>query len=568
MKKLFRIPIYLGIILVLAGLIGCSNPYDLPEEIAPLSEERAADGGVTAVVIPIGSAEDLAKIGIDPKYPLDGHYELTAHITLKDCVPIGDETAPFSGVLNGKTYSITLVNFDAEALAGKSYLGIFGYVAGDSGTDKAALKNISVIAAIINEVSTATAGQAVGLLAGYTENAEINDITLSGAFNFTSPSTIYLGGVVGYAQTGTVIEDSSTAVTMLIDGGGGGSLVTFMNYNTVGGIVGLFKDGPDIIHCQNTGNVSAICTAQGAQVFCGGIAGGSFYYYTTDYQGSIQDCSSTGNITARCLGFWSWAGGIAGCIVGGGDGKDPDTVTRIVRSYATGTVSVADSGAGWPYVGGIVAYNYYGALVSQCWFYGDVISNTDGNYTGGIAGYNSQYGDWNSTIEDCWSGGTVTGFNNAGGIVGQNQAYTYVRRCYSTATVICLDTCDTSKVSTNPGVGGIAGYNGSNMSDAITACVALNEEVHAKDGKNIHRVAGLDAAGTLNNNLGWIEMPIDTDTESYVPDIGPDRPDGADCDYRPEQEVYVKLGWDFGTSTSDPVWKWNAVSSLPELQWQ
>jgi hypothetical protein len=571
MKKLFRMPVYLGIILIAVGFIGCSNPYNLPEESAiPLSGDRvSADNGVSAVVIPIGSATDLAKIGVDPKYPLDGHYELTASFALRDWVPIGDEKAPFSGVLNGKNFSLTLVNFADSALAGKSYLGIFGYAKGASVTKKAKLENISVTAAILNEASTATAGQAVGLLAGYTEDAEISDITLSGAFSFSSPNNIYLGGIVGYAQSGTVVDDSVTGVTMLIDGGAGGSLVPGMSYNFVGGIAGLFKGektgGVDIINCRNTGDISAICTTQAAQVFCGGIAGGSYYQFTTDYQGSIQDCSSTGTITAKCPGFWSWAGGIAGCIVGDGDGTH-DNTTRIERCWATGTVTVEDSPAGYPYVGGIVGYNYYGALVSQCWFYGEVLSNTDGNYTGGIAGYNSQTADHNSRIEDCWSGGLVQGLHNAGGIVGQNQVNTYIRRCYSTATVSTSGDCDTNKPSTNPGLGGIAGFNASNQSDSITACVALNAAIEADSGSSFHRIVGLADTKTLSNNYALDTLEPTSGSAPWDPNIGPSGVDGEDvAAAKLDQTFYEDLGWNFTPNTG--VWEMDS-SGYPRLQWQ
>jgi hypothetical protein len=550
---------YLGIVLVLAGLIGCSNPYDLPQEVAaPQTGERAVvERGVTAP-IPIGSAVELGYIGDPnhPTYPLSGSYILTASFPLAAWTPIGDENNPFTGAFDGNSETITLRSFDAAAVARRAYLGIFAYIGGTSSTTKAEVKDLT-IASLVKDTSELTTGQAVGLLAGYTENANITGITLSGSFGFKSVANIYVGGVVGYAQSGTVIEDSAASVTMNIDGGSSGGLVPGMSYNFVGGIVGLFKDGADILDCHNTGNISAICTAARSQVFCGGIAGGSYYQFTTDYQGSIQDCSSTGaTILAQCPGFWSWAGGIAGCIVGDGDGKLPETVTRIVRCYATGTVTVEDSTAGWPYVGGIVGYNYYGALVSQCYFQGNVLSNSGSDYAGGIAGYNSRFEGHNSRIENCWSYGLVRGLNNAGGIVGQNQVDTYVANCYSRANVITTNT--------SPGIGGIAGLNASELQGSISGCVALNESIYTVNGSNIHRVVGLlDPVATLDNNYAWDEMPIETDNGTYTADIGLDRPDGADCPAQPDVLFYeVGLNWDFTT-----VWEWDSAG-YPRLQWQ
>jgi hypothetical protein len=333
-----------------------------------------------------------------------------------------------------------------------------------------------------------------------------------------------------------------------------------MFYNTVGGIVGLFKDGVDILNCHNTGDISAICTPQGAQVFCGGIAGGSYYQFTTEYQGRIENCSSLGaTILAQCSGFWSWAGGIAGCIVGDGNGTLENT-TRIVNCYATGTVSVEGSEAGWPYVGGIVGYNYYGALVSRCSFNGNVLSDRGRDYVGGIAGYNSRFEGHNSRIEDCWSTGTVRGLTNAGGIVGQNQIETYIQRCYSTAEIICSG-------SAASGVGGIAGLNASEEPDSINACVAFNTRIFTSSGSNIHRIAGSNTpTSTLGSNYAVDTLVPVSDSGGYTPDKGANRPDGDDISNYPPQSFYERLGWDFGDSASLGIWIMDPVTRYPVLR--
>jgi hypothetical protein len=201
-------------------------------------------------------------------------------------------------------------------------------------------------------------------------------------------------------------------------------------------------------------------------------------------------------------------------------------------------------------------------MVSECWFVGYVLSNTNGNYTGGIAGYNSQTAGHYSTIENCWSAGTVQGMHNAGGIVGQNQINTYVRNCYSRAQVICTDTCDQNKSSTNPGLGGIAGFNASALADSITGCVALNPELSAYDGSDIHRIVGLDTANTLYNNLAWRSIKINTGG-AYTPVYGPDDVDGANSVAEPPaQTEYEALDWDF-----DDIWEMGS-EGYPQLQWQ
>jgi hypothetical protein len=532
--------------------------------IADLSQYGAATVTVTtAPVIDIASNADLAKIGADPDYPLGGKYRLTADITLSDWTPIGDEAAPFFGVLDGNGRKITLQSFDAGAATGKAYLGIFGYVKGGSAASKAGIKNL-VVNSQINQTNDPAIRQVVGTLAGYAANTEIEDIALQGSFTFGSSKTIYLGGIAGYIQTGTVVKDSRVTANLVIASGNGPSPTNVTGtpaqaYSFIGGVAGIFAGGGEILNSHNTGNIQAFSTVSASQVFAGGIAGGSYYGFGAAYQGKIEDCSYTGNLHAKAMGFWTFAGGIAGTIVGGTTASI-DSTTRIVRSFATGTISVEGTNSGNPYIGGIVGYNYYGALVSQSYFAGDVVATKSGDYTGGIAGYNSQTGaPNNSRIEDCWSSGTVTGFNNAGGIVGQNQINTYIRRCYSTAAVTATNTGAT-------GVGGIAGYNASVQEDAVTGNFALNPSLSIGSGTsaNIHRIAGNNVANIkLTKNYAWSGMTMTRGEIAVAPtDIGANTKDGADIATNPSQADYETLGWDF-----TGVWTMDSYG-YPKLQWQ
>ena len=494
----------------------------------------------------------MAKIGVEETHPLSGNYLLANDITLTDWLPIGDQENPFIGVFDGNEKKITLNSFDGTAVSEKTYLGIFGYVKGASASAKAEIKNLTINSSV-NAASTMASGQAVGLAAGYAELTVIENITLTGTFDFQSEKTIFTGGVAGFISgEGTLVKNSKSSLTMNIVPGSGSGLAGAYNY--VGGFVGIFRNGAGIENCHNTGDLiadNAASTVSG-QVFVGGIAGGSAYGFITAYQGYIKDSSFTGTVTGRATGDWTFVGGIAATICGGNVNNMAAT-TRIERCFATGTVSNQGDLSGFPYIGGVVAYNYYGALVSQSYFDGEVIAGKSGDYTGGIAGYNSQaLSPNNSRIEDCWSSGTVSGVGNAGGIVGQNQVNTYVRRCYSTA-----------EVSANGGiVGGIAGLNASNMSDgAITACVALNPSITISTGRNIHRIVGNTGSGNLSNNYAWLGMVVATGG-AYTSAIGDTFADGANCDEKPTQNFYEGLGWDFTT-----IWKMGA-DDYPKLRWQ
>jgi len=506
----------------------------------------------------IESARDLAKIGVEASHPLSGTYTLMNDITLSDWTPIGKKTAPFTGEFDGNGKTITLNGFNARAAAGtanENYLGIFGYVKGDSSSARAVIKNLK-INSTVTVSSTDAVKQAVGLAAGYAEFAEITGVTLSGIFTFNSSKAIILGGVAGYInKTGTIIKDCSSSLTMNIAPGNGSGVQA---YSFVGGVAGMFDNGAGIENCHNKGDITAAGAVTGSQIFAGGIAGGSLYAMNTIYRGYIQDCSYTGGtVLGRAKGFWTVAGGIAGSVSGGNNEKESST--RIERCFVKdATVSVAGTSSGNPYIGGIAGYVYFGARVIESCFTGTgkVIADKPGDYTGGIAGYVSQQtgGDNYARVSDCWSGGTIQGFNNAGGIVGQNQQSGQIERCYSIAAVLTTN-------GSGSGVGGIAGLNGNYANPVIKNCVALNTSLSSPGGNNIHRVAGnKDAFSTIANSYAWTGMTVNAGAGSSAADTGAD---GWDCGQKPDAGFYADtLGWDFAG-----VWK-TGGDGYPELQWQ
>jgi hypothetical protein len=579
--------------------------------------------------ISISSSADMAKIGVDPAYPLSASYVLANDITLTNFTPIGGSN-PFSGVFDGNNKTITVNSFSGPVgnssviplpnriltntgptLTPTSYdkvfLGIFASVKGTA-SQKAEIKNLSIhssVSAVVNE----DYGTAVGLVAGYAELAVIDNITLSGTFEFKSESgkTAYVGGVAGIivgdaepegqvagTNAGVIIKNCNSSMTMDIKPGYGSPLVVGIPnpFSWVGGFAGFFMNGGGIENCHNTGDVNGVNDwVNASQLIVGGIAGGSHYAYSMAFQGYIQDSSSTGNIKVGARGFWPFAGGIAGTVCGGQGTRENST--RIERCYATGTVSIENvlavtSGSQWPYIGGIVGYVYSGAWVSQCYFSGTVIVDRNNDYTGGIAGYSSFATGGSAelvcVIEDCWSDGEVKGYNNAGGIVGQNQQNTLLWRSYSRMTVSITNGSTSS--SAQWGIGGIVGsHSSSNPDDAMLACVALNPSITAvqttelaERGAEIHRIAGrMQNAGNAATPV-WPKMtnvyalpdllPV-TGSDNYVEDKGTDRPDGADIpiEYisngKPIENFYIEvLEWDFNN-----VWKMGA-DGYPKLQWQ
>jgi hypothetical protein len=548
----------------------------------------------------IGSAAELAKIGVDEAYPPAKNYVLVADLELENHTPIGNAASPFSGGFDGGGHKITIKSFAENVFVDTTGqdpgvgLGIFGWTKGSAGSI-VLIKNLDVRTEL-NYAITKTGAYYVGALVGYAgEYTELDNITVEGSLNFSNTNTavpkrpVYAGGIAG-ALIASELKNSFVSAGITVHGRASNG-----QYNYVGGAAGMFDRnqvnrsmnpapitgvpfaGASITNCHTTGNVSGSTEGSGTNVFVGGITGGAFYGMKTYYSGKIEGCSSTGNITAKGGGYWSWAGGIAGTICGDGY-DDPDTggsgtpatgPTRIVRCYATGTITGIGPQGSWPYTGGIVGYNYYGSLVSQCWFEGTVKAEGEkiSDYTGGIAGYNSkQYYGHSSRIEDCWSAGSVEGYLNAGGIVGQNQVAAVTERCYSRSDITVRAPKGVMGSQAQQGAGGIAGYNSitdGKSSGTVRNCVALNLSIVSNGGFDLlHRIVG-NGDGDHLNNMARADMEVTIGgNPSALSDKGVNGKDGADTDAKPSQAGYAALGWDFGG-----VWKMDG-GGYPVLQWQ
>jgi hypothetical protein len=500
-----------------------------------------------ATYIEIDDETELAQIGVDTEnYPLGGKYKLMANLTLANWVPLGSNTAPFLGIFDGNNKTITLSSFASTALSSKTYFGIFGYVKGTSDTSRAEVKDLTIVSSVN---STASSSQTVnaGLLAGYAQNVDISNITLSGTFGFTASNALIVGGIAGNINGGANVENCNGSMDMT---------VAMKGYNDggVGGFVGFALNGTDIIDCHNTGSITV---STETVTYCGGIAGR--LNSTSTAHGIIQGCSSTGNITGAETGSNDvYVGGIAGGTkCASTTSSDP---TRITNCWAEGTISgTGGSSSFYVVVGGIVGDHTYGALIAQSYFNGTVLASGSSidTYAGGIAGMNSNRG---GPIEDCWSHGEVTGINNAGGIIGLSEQFAdYTRRCYSTADVVRTGSTDNN----SSGAGGIAG---SNRSTGIDGCVAINSEISSDGGANIHRVAGRTDTAVLSNNHAWSGMTITSGSGTYTADTGADKVDGADKTAAElDENFYKSLGWDFTANTG--VWEMDAYG-YPKLQWQ
>ena len=229
----------------------------------------------------------------------------------KGWLPIGDETAPFSGSFDGGGYVILNLSISR---AGEDYVGLFGAL-----SSMGSLKDLGV------EDVTVGGGERVGGLVG-----ELSGTLRSCYAKGQVTGTKFVGGLLGYSgDQGTVTSSYSASAVV-----GSTKVGGFMGHNegtirscystgsvtgsgsSIGGFVG--NNETTITSCYSTGSV----TGSGSSI--GGFVGNN--------ETTITSCYSTGSVTGG-----SAPGGFAGTNVGTVDDSFWDTGTSGITTTGAGT---------------------------------------------------------------------------------------------------------------------------------------------------------------------------------------------------------------------------------------
>lgn len=192
---------------------------------------------------------------------------------------------------------------------------------------------------------------------------------------------------------------------------GGGKTITGLTINkSTGSNVGLFASIAEGGTVKNL-KLDDVDITAGSNV--GAIAGQN--------RGTIENCSVSGSVTG--LSDNSYVGGIAGwhregtitdchssatvegiTYIGGIAGQSNASITAC---YSTGSVTATKNNTNCSFAGGVVGLNSNGAVLTACYATGNV--KGDGEYVGGVVGYNS------STVTACyWD-------NNQSSGIGEDQ---------------------------------------------------------------------------------------------------------------------------------------------------
>lgn len=324
--------------------------------------------------------------------------------------PIGTKEAPFTGIFDGNGYSIKnlYICVEDETTTDAFYVGLFGYFAGGI------IKDLGMVDSLIGAKTS---------------------------------GTDYVGGIVGYALSGSITNCYNTG-DILYD-------------EYAGGIAGYISSSCRVIGCYNSGNIIT------ESEYAGGIVGYSI--------GLIRDCYNKGTVTGTYaggiagystkVGYCYNAGEIVGSCVGGIVGESRNGVKgvgTITHCYNTGTI--VTFGISYEEVaGGIVGLIYSGDLIC-CYNIGIVLAPS----AGGIVG------DSRGQIYNSYNAGPVIGYFYAGGIVAI---------CYNGNIITCYNTGNVGGVYEDTFVGGIAGFADYITSD--TFCYYLdNVSVGIADGED------------------------------------------------------------------------------------
>ncbi|MBQ8512190.1 MAG: CotH kinase family protein [Clostridia bacterium] len=195
-----------------------ANSSDMPVE-EETAVEIKPDGTIDSDAdeldgITIESADELARIGTNRKYPLDGDYFLVADIDLSEVsnfTPIGGSESEcgivegnnvFTGTFDGRGHTIIGLNITVSD-TDRVHVGLFGSVGSKNKNDPAVIKNLILKDAEVtgNAKGSATYGILCGQVSG---NAVVDNIAIiSGALNVENESgdILGIGSLIGQCRT-------------------------------------------------------------------------------------------------------------------------------------------------------------------------------------------------------------------------------------------------------------------------------------------------------------------------------------------------------------------------------
>lgn len=390
--------------------------------------------------VKIYTVEDLLKMGTY----LNGDFILMNDIDLSgvNWNPIGINSAPFTGHLDGNGHKISNLTIDTSNYTNRSSFGLFGYISFATIEDLV-IEDFEFTSENIEKTYY------VGALAGIdltdlssstNEEPLIKEITTSGSYVVAKQSSsypVYAGGLFGKVSF-EIISNCK-------------NFIGITNASHAGGLVGTATKMMYALNSSNEGQINSTLYAGGLLGKCGtafyasessnkaditSVQAAGSLVGSVDYYAVITLCYNTGNITSTTDNTFLGAGGLIGCCYSTGGEALPSV--EISESYNRGNISApcaggllgvtyeikltnvynAGSVSGNKYSGSIFAYSSVGS-VKQCLGSGSVSGSAVKSTIG--------YGLTNVTFTDCYH--TFSSTSNFGKVTG-----TYISSKYGSTT--------------------------------------------------------------------------------------------------------------------------------------
>lgn len=390
--------------------------------------------------VKIYTVEDLLKMGTY----LNGDFILMNDIDLSgvNWNPIGINSAPFTGHLDGNGHKISNLTIDTSNYTNRSSFGLFGYISFATFEDLV-IEDFEFTSENIEKTYY------VGALAGIdltdlssstNEEPLIKGITTSGSYVVAKQSSsypVYAGGLFGKVSF-EIISNCK-------------NFIGITNASYAGGLVGTATKMMYALNSSNEGQINSTLYAGGLLGKCGtafyasessnkaditSVQAAGGLVGSVDYYAVITLCYNTGNITSTTDNTFLGAGGLIGCCYS--TGGEALSSVEISESYNRGNISApcaggllgvtyeikltnvynAGSVSGNKYSGSIFAYSSVGS-VKQCLGSGSVSGSAVKSTIG--------YGLTNVTFTDCYH--TFSSTSNFGKVTG-----TYISSKYGSTT--------------------------------------------------------------------------------------------------------------------------------------
>ena len=427
-----------------------AGTYTVTFDTAAEEVTVAAEGGMSAFTI--SSADDWAKFVVASAEKTYGKEET---VTLASDITVTALVDTLFCNFDGGNHTITY-SFDQASDGTENSLGLFRVVKGTQ------VKNLNVVGTL-----NTLAAINIGGVVGHAKDGAVIDHCVSNVtIVATKKVTQKMGGIVGWADAGSKITNcvNKAPVGMFIPG------KASANASQIGGIVGHIEGGIEITSCVNEGQVTYEGTGTPR---IGGMCG----YINNLTNMTFKDCTNKGAIVLNegnyTASSWSYIGGLTGyygtptqgssVVYDGCVNEGPVTanVTDTKTKIRMGGIAAHGGISNDAYAEGSLVWEF-----KNCTNKGELTSTltSANNHIGGILGI----GETTTKVvcDGCTNSGSITvaGNGNVGGIMGQ---LTSVSSSYTNFTVT-----KETVISVKGGKVGIVGGNNSPFTTAQTGKVA------------------------------------------------------------------------------------------------